>query len=341
MKNLQELIYLLIDTKISKLTCFMCFKKHEKIMNICEYVHIDCGWFATTLSLKALTDYIFPLQNMILTQACNPCIDMLISTYITIRKKEYVEKYLTLLINKINEQLLFRPIPNQKLYIETELKNNFKVKCSEGPVNIDNIQDFNESNEIEEGASCPKCYKYIQKNQLKSHMRLHKHRQRKTYSCDICDYKTKCKTTLEGHKNNKHYQKRPHKCSTCEKSFYTKSALAEHIKTHRQTKDIICEICGDSFYHSKSLKDHLKLHLNDKTYECYVCNHRFVNLSRVNNHMKQKHGEKKEFCVVCGKRFVFKKDMRRHMKLVHKQMDLNVESIQNSTCNKTVSELHQ
>ncbi|XP_045507911.1 zinc finger protein 41-like [Colias croceus] len=335
MRNIKDLIYLLIDTKISKLTCFMCFKQCEEMMDIYDRIHIESEWFSTTLSIKAMSEYIFPLQNVILTQACDGCVDMLISTYIRIRRKEYMEKYLKLITIKINEQLSKPLISNQKLYIATDLTNNSKVKCNEDSVNNDIGQDFEESNEIEKEECCPICYKSLLKKKLKAHMRLHKHRKRKTYSCDVCDYKTKCRTTLEGHKNNKHYQKRPHKCGTCEKSFYTKSALAEHIKTHKQTKDIICEICGDSFYHRKSLKDHLKLHSDDKTFECHVCNHRFVNLSRVNNHMKQKHGEKKEFCVVCGKRFVFKKDMRRHLKLVHKQEDLNFE-IQDTVFNKNI-----
>ncbi|XP_022117449.2 zinc finger protein 33B [Pieris rapae] len=302
----------------------MCFKESNDLINIyenCIYTASPCQ----SIRLASVIKDIFPIQKIFLQQACQYCIELILNIYTHLRRKKYIEGMLLNIIQHISIKLNSHSSLNN-LHVKVELPaekcNLHEENSNKENLNVNAIEDANSQELIFNTAEniYPMCFKVL-KGDLKLHLRGHRKINRKLYTCDVCEYTTKCKTTLEGHINSKHLKSRPYICF-CSKKFYTKSALAEHNKTHTHKKDIICEICGETFYYNKSLNNHLKLHSNDKTFECLVCNQRFVNKSRVNYHMKRKHGEKREICYVCGKKFVLQKELIRHKKLVHKYCDV-------------------
>lgn len=126
---------------------------------------------------------------------------------------------------------------------------------------------------------------------------------RKVFSTKI--YLTK---HLETHKA----RDRPFQCGTCPKSFYSKSHLIIHNKSHSNVT-YSCEICGKSFYRQKGLEYHLKKHIGDIV-KCQVCSKEFVNLSDLKVHMRF-HSEDFPFkCELCPEKFNVKGHFTYHMK---------------------------
>lgn len=170
---------------------------------------------------------------------------------------------------------------------------------------------------------CPYCFKALKSySHFKLHVKNHKSpikikRTPKYQKCDICEYKSCNKSSLEAHVNRVHLQIKPFTCEICQKSFYKKVHLKEHLRTHDKIKDKTCDVCGDNFVNERTLKEHLRLHLGHKPYLCEICNIGFITSGRRFEHMKRKHMEKTECCYICDKKFSLKKDLNTHIKKVH------------------------
>jgi KRAB domain-containing zinc finger protein len=129
--------------------------------------------------------------------------------------------------------------------------------------------------------TCKICQKsYSNKYNLKEHIKIHIGD--KNFSCDVCDYKSYTKKSVEIHKR-KHFPP-TFKCDVCDKKFKHEISLYRHLKVHkvqhkcdfccyetndplkltkhRNTHVFVCEICGvkiDNFYYFKMhLKNHQK-----------------------------------------------------------------------------------
>ncbi|XP_013164645.1 PREDICTED: zinc finger protein 93-like isoform X6 [Papilio xuthus] len=103
---------------------------------------------------------------------------------------------------------------------------------------------------------CPRVY--LAKSALVTH-NLRVHVREKTFTCEICGYKSFDKENLQRHMV-KHDDSRPFECEFCKKSFQRKKTLEFHRRIHTNDKRYICSECGKAFVQSTSLKIHLRVH---------------------------------------------------------------------------------
>lgn len=75
----------------------------------------------------------------------------------------------------------------------------------------------------------------------------------------------------------------------CNKTFYSKSNLNRHIKTHTQEQRHICNICKKTFKRADYLNQHLDSHSNLNKYICSICKSTFKYKSNLCKHLRQKH----------------------------------------------------
>lgn len=187
-------------------------------------------------------------------------------------------------------------------------------------INIElNSEENTAVNEFPLEKQCLHCFKSFADIKLfNKHIQGHRRkRDQKYYNCNYCNYRSLCKTSVDGHINKCHLKYRPHTCQVCYKSFYHKKNLVVHKETHDQRRNEICEMCGQRFLHRKNLLEHLKLHNGVKPFECDICGKKFITSGRRLEHIKRIHTEKSECCLLCEKKFSLAKELRRHMKSVH------------------------
>ena len=83
---------------------------------------------------------------------------------------------------------------------------------------------------------------FASRNELREHKKQMHASEKKTFSCDLCEYKCYAKFSLIVHKRV-HTGERPYKCEHCDKAFTQQSTYQKHVMIHIGEKQI-CEICG-------------------------------------------------------------------------------------------------
>lgn len=248
---------------------------------------------------------------------------------------------LNIILEYLNKELNINPKnKSENIYLNINiskiLSSSREITKEHSNKDVDNIeskeQTLNEQNSVETTTEheisiekqCAECLKMFDSIKVyKKHMREHKRKHtQKHYNCDYCDYKSLCKTSVQGHINKFHLKSRPHICQICYKSFYHKKNLTAHIESHAQSRNEICDVCGEMFLHKKNLLEHLKLHTGVRPYECDICGKKFITSGRRLEHIKRTHSEKTECCLLCDKKFSLTKELTRHMKTVHSSIDL-------------------
>ncbi|XP_066443254.1 oocyte zinc finger protein XlCOF7.1-like isoform X2 [Eleutherodactylus coqui] len=82
-------------------------------------------------------------------------------------------------------------------------------------------------------------------------------------------------------------------CSKCERTFYTKSSLVGHMKTHwgkvnhLKNETFKCDQCGKCFSSKSLLHVHSRLHFGDRPYACSTCGERFMRNSGLGRHQRK------------------------------------------------------
>ncbi|XP_075698208.1 uncharacterized protein LOC142663440 [Rhinoderma darwinii] len=82
-------------------------------------------------------------------------------------------------------------------------------------------------------------------------------------------------------------------CSKCERTFYTKSSLVTHMKSHWGKVDHLlnetykCDHCGKCFPSKSPLDLHLKRHTGYRPYVCITCGDSFMRNSDLGKHKKK------------------------------------------------------
>lgn len=79
------------------------------------------------------------------------------------------------------------------------------------------------------------------------------------HSCQLCDFTTRHKQSINNHILHKHNNIRKFRCNFegCDKFFKTKKCLSQHRYTHRTTK-IKCDKCEKEYQHPSGLYAHKK-----------------------------------------------------------------------------------
>ncbi|XP_041673332.1 zinc finger protein 54-like isoform X2 [Cheilinus undulatus] len=128
-------------------------------------------------------------------------------------------------------------------------------------------------------------------------------------------------------------------CGICNKTFFHKSTLTLHIKTHNEnfcsicrqffphisdynthtcvplysSKTLSCELCGKAFANPSALRIHSVVHTGEKPFRCSFCGKGFTQKGNLNCHLRIHTGERPFCCVKCGKSFTQKVNLKHHM----------------------------
>ena len=146
---------------------------------------------------------------------------------------------------------------------------------------------------------CRICHKYVEFVNL--HQEIFHSKTSQGFKCEVCDFQTNRKDTLDRHHYLKHkiVNKRyfeaidktfpedvTFKCGDCKKEFATKLGIENHILL-TNCEEIFCSICDKKFKERKSLNQHIKRIHNDKNhYECDKCKKIFRHQSSLYKHNK-------------------------------------------------------
>lgn len=76
------------------------------------------------------------------------------------------------------------------------------------------------------------------------------------------------------------------RCKVCPLTFFSKSDMQIHSKTHTEAKAHKCPHCTKSFANASYLAQHLRIHLGIKPYRCSYCEKCFRQLSHLQQHTR-------------------------------------------------------
>ena len=72
----------------------------------------------------------------------------------------------------------------------------------------------------------------------------------------------------------------------CAVTFFSKSDMQIHAKSHTEAKPHKCPHCSKSFANSSYLSQHIRIHSGAKPYTCTYCQKTFRQLSHLQQHTR-------------------------------------------------------
>lgn len=72
----------------------------------------------------------------------------------------------------------------------------------------------------------------------------------------------------------------------CAVTFFSKSDMQIHAKSHTEAKPHKCPHCSKSFANSSYLSQHIRIHSGAKPYTCSYCQKTFRQLSHLQQHTR-------------------------------------------------------
>ncbi|MXQ98586.1 hypothetical protein E5288_WYG002211 [Bos mutus] len=141
----------------------------------------------------------------------------------------------------------------------------------------------------------------------------------KTYRCRMCSLTFYSKSEMQIHSKS-HTETKPHKCPHCSKTFANSSYLAQHIRIHSGAKPYSCNFCEKSFRQLSHLQQHTRIHSKVHTeiikpHKCPHCSKTFANTSYLAQHLRIHSGAKPYNCSYCQKAFRQLSHLQQHTRL--------------------------
>ncbi|XP_012821837.1 zinc finger protein 384 isoform X5 [Xenopus tropicalis] len=141
----------------------------------------------------------------------------------------------------------------------------------------------------------------------------------KTYRCRMCSITFFSKSEMQIHSKS-HTEAKPHKCPHCSKSFANSSYLAQHVRIHSGAKPYTCTYCQKAFRQLSHLQQHTRIHTKvhsivSKPYKCPHCSKTFANSSYLHQHLRIHSGAKPYNCNYCQKAFRQLSHLQQHTRI--------------------------
>ncbi|KAG5856247.1 hypothetical protein ANANG_G00006020 [Anguilla anguilla] len=136
----------------------------------------------------------------------------------------------------------------------------------------------------------------------------------KSYRCRMCAVTFFSKSDMQIHSKS-HTEAKPHKCPHCSKSFANSSYLAQHIRIHSGAKPYTCSYCQKSFRQLSHLQQHTRNHTEAKPHKCPHCSKSFANSSYLAQHIRIHSGAKPYTCSYCQKTFRQLSHLQQHNRI--------------------------
>ncbi|KAL4622555.1 zinc finger protein 362 [Arapaima gigas] len=136
----------------------------------------------------------------------------------------------------------------------------------------------------------------------------------KTYRCKVCPLTFFSKSDMQIHAKS-HTEAKPHKCPHCSKSFANASYLAQHLRIHLGVKPYHCSYCEKSFRQLSHLQQHTRIHTGDRPYKCAHpgCEKAFTQLSNLQSHQRQHNKDKPYKCPNCYRAYSDSASLQIHL----------------------------
>nr|XP_057903320.1 zinc finger protein 384a isoform X2 [Doryrhamphus excisus] len=136
----------------------------------------------------------------------------------------------------------------------------------------------------------------------------------KSYRCRMCAVTFFSKSDMQIHAKS-HTEAKPHKCPHCSKSFANSSYLAQHIRIHSGAKPYSCTYCQKAFRQLSHLQQHTRNHTEAKPHKCPHCSKSFANSSYLAQHIRIHSGAKPYSCTYCQKTFRQLSHLQQHTRI--------------------------
>nr|XP_055076469.1 zinc finger protein 384-like isoform X2 [Misgurnus anguillicaudatus] len=136
----------------------------------------------------------------------------------------------------------------------------------------------------------------------------------KSYRCRMCAVTFFSKSDMQIHAKS-HTEAKPHKCPHCSKSFANSSYLAQHIRIHSGAKPYTCSYCQKTFRQLSHLQQHTRIHTGDRPYKCVHpgCEKAFTQLSNLQSHRRQHNKDKPYKCHNCNRGYTDAASLEVHL----------------------------
>ncbi|KAM4609560.1 zinc finger protein 384 isoform 4-T4 [Discoglossus pictus] len=136
----------------------------------------------------------------------------------------------------------------------------------------------------------------------------------KTYRCRMCSITFFSKSEMQIHSKS-HTEAKPHKCPHCSKTFANSSYLAQHIRIHSGAKPYSCSYCQKAFRQLSHLQQHTRIHTGDRPYKCVHpgCDKAFTQLSNLQSHRRQHNKDKPFKCHNCHRAYTDSTSLEVHL----------------------------
>ena len=146
---------------------------------------------------------------------------------------------------------------------------------------------------------CDICHRGVKR--LAHHKRTHHSKNSRSFSCNMCEFKTDRSDTLAEHQYVKHKMtnrkfskldetfkdgKPNYECFDCKRIFHTFIEIEKHMLL-KNCEELVCRICGKKFKQKKNLNQHMKeVHENPNTFKCEKCGKVYSHKRSLDKHTK-------------------------------------------------------